>query len=97
MVEKGVHSVDGNEFHLKVPVFKKEDDKRNDISPSISNSGNKTVLEIHGDIASLGKESLEMYLENTRRSGGGEIKELNLDANPPQVIFCDSEGAFCST
>jgi len=41
----------------------------------------------------LGKESLEMYLENTRRSGGGEIKELNLDANPPQVIFCDSEAA----
>ena len=75
--------------------------KRNESSDHSFNKSNvmrTNIVEIHGDIAGLEKDSLEMYLENERRSGGGEIEEINLDATPPQVIFRDPEGncaVFC--
>ena len=95
VVKRGVHSVDGKEFHLEVPVLKKEEREKDSISPNTSNSGSKNVVEIHGDITGIGKESLEMYLENTKRSGGGEIKDMNMGANPPWVEFHESEGKAC--
>ena len=95
VVKKGVHSVDGKEFHLKVPVLKKEEREKDNIAPSMSNSGSKNILEIHGDITGIGKESLEMYLESRKRSGGGAIKDMNMDAIPPWVEFHESEGKAC--
>ena len=93
MVEKGVHSVDGNEFHLKFLALKKEVKEGDGSASNLLNSScNKNIVEIHGDITSLGKESLEIYLESKKRSGGGEITEMNLDANPPWVVFQESEG-----
>ena len=59
-----------------------------------SNVMRTNIVEIHGDITGLEKESIEMYLENTRRSGGGDIEEINLDATPPRVTFRDPEGNF---
>ena len=53
------------------------------------------VVEIVGDIRSLRKETLKYYLENEKRSGGGEILHLNLSVDQPQVTFRDSEGELC--
>ena len=90
VVERGMRSVDGKVF----PVLKKEE-KGKDSTPRMFNAGSKNILEIHGDIAGLGKESLEMYLENMKRSGGGEIKEMTIDTNPPRIAFQESEGEAC--
>ena len=93
VVERGVHTFAGKEFCLKVPVLRKEEKERDSSLPNVFNSyDSKNVVEIHGDITGLGKESLEMYLESRKRSGGGEIKEMNIDANPPWVEFLESEG-----
>ena len=95
VVEKGVHSYRGKEFHLKFPVEKKEREEIDMASSSISKEEPGNIVEVHGDINGLGKESLQMYLENTKRSGGGEVAEVNLDVSPPQVIFHDAEGKLC--
>ena len=89
VVDNKVHKFEDKEFLLKFPVS--EDDE----SSSISNVEPGNIVEIHGDIKGLGMESLQMYLENTKRSGGGEIEKLNMDVTPPRVIFCDAEGKLC--
>ena len=95
VVGKGVHSYHGKEFHLKFPA-EREEREEIDISPSnISKKVPGNIVEIYGDINGLRKESLQMYLENTKRSGGGEIEEVNFDVSPPRVIFRDAEGKLC--
>ena len=91
MVERGMRPIDRKAF----PVLKKEEEGKDSTSPSIFNSGSKTILEIHGDITGLGMESLEMYLENAKRSGGGQIKEMTIDTNPPWIAFQESAGEAC--
>ena len=92
-----MHTFDGKEFWLKAPVLKKKEKEGDNSASNVLNSSySKNMVEIHGDITSLSKDILELYLENKTRSGGGEIAELNLDVNPPYAIFCDSEGAYCS-
>ena len=98
VVEKGVHKFSGKTFHLQFPVVKKlrrVDIEKDDGSCSISNSDCGNVVEIYGDIEGLWEQFLEMYLESTRRSGGGEIETLKLNANPPCVVFRDCKGKCC--
>ena len=92
VAENKVHMFDGKKFLLKFPVQKNEKVVEDDEYSSASNVVPENIVEIHGDIKGLGKDSLEMYLENTKRSGGGEIEILDLDVTPPRVIFRDAEG-----
>ena len=94
VIERGVHMLNGKQFYFKFPAVMKEKVNNEEDSGSykISNEDCENVVEIHGDVGGLGMESLEMYLENSKRSGGGEIKEMNLDANPPWVAFLESKG-----
>ena len=89
-----MHIFNGKQFHFKFPVVVKEKLSNEEHSGAceISSEDCNNIVEIHGDITGLGKESLEMYLESRKRSGGGEIKEMNMDANPPWVAFLESEG-----
>ena len=57
---------------------------------------NDNIVEIYGDIGGVSKDVLEMYLENRKRSGGGAIKEIDLQANPPRIVFDDAEGKLFS-
>ena len=94
VIERGVHMLNGKQFYFKFPAVMKEKVNNEEDSGSckVSNEDCENVVEIHGDVGGLGKESLEMYLENAKRSGGGEIKKMNLDATPPWVVFHKSEG-----
>ena len=92
-----MHKLRGKEFCCKLPTQKAESKKAEVGMSNISNVDLGNIVEIHGDIAGLGKDSLRMYLESTERSGGGKIEEINLDATPPQVIFRYPEGRFCIT
>ena len=89
-----MHTFGGKEFTIKLPVQKRSNDNENELS-NIANDDDECIVEIEGDIKGIGKESLELYLENTKRSGGGDIEEIDLEANPPRVIFCDPEGKLC--
>ena len=80
---------------MKFPVQKKKMNDNRGEACNTSNASHQNIVEIEGDIKSIGKESLELYLENTKRSGGGDIEEIDLEANPPRVIFCDPEGKLC--
>ena len=88
----GVHTFGGKEFLLVFPLQKNEREGKDDKSSKLSKVEPGNIVEIHGDIKGLGKDSLEMYLENAKRSGGGKIEKVNLDATPPRVIFRDTEG-----
>ena len=96
VVENKVHTFDGKEFLFKFPVQKNESLGEDSESSRTANAEPRNIVEIHGDIKGLGKDSLELYLENTGRSGGGEIEKINLDATPPRVIFRDAKGNLCS-
>ena len=82
-----MHVIDGKKFNCQFPQRKNEE-----CSGTSRSYDGENVVEIHGDIQGLGKEVLEMYLESTKRSGGGQIEEMHLAANPPRVVFCDVGG-----
>ena len=88
-----MHKVDGREFHVTFPVQKKSNNSESELSTN-SNADNKCIVEIEGDIGGLTKDSLELYLENTKRSGGGDVETIDLDANPPRIVFIDPEGSY---
>lgn len=69
-----------------------EDNENTDRNQSDSSVELENVVEIHGDIEGLGEESLKMYLESRKRSGGGDIQEIYLKSNPPRIVFDDPEG-----
>lgn len=42
------------------------------------------------------EDTVMMYFENTRRSGGGEIKSINSEDGVFYIIFEDDQGNFTS-
>ena len=54
----------------------------NDVASDIART-----VEIHGEIGNISEESLKLYLENKRRSGGGPIEKINLKVSPGLVTF----------
>ena len=93
-MENGEHTHKGKESHPTHPLHMEGTNRTKVLLSSNSNARHGNVVEIHGDLRGLEKESIEMYLENTRRSGGGEVKEIDWDATPPRVIFRDPEGDY---
>ena len=88
-----MHTFGGKEFCIKFPVQEKSNDSESELS-AISNADNKCIVEIEGDIGGLTKDSLELYLESAKKSGGGDVETIDLDANPPRVVFIDPEGNY---
>ena len=56
-----------------------------------------SVVFIRGLSDNTTKDGLWNYLENTRRSGGGPVEELEITGNSARVKFESSEGnhTFC--
>lgn len=54
-------------------------------------------IEITGIASTTSKETLEMFLENERKSGGGEIKELYYLKEQEKAIveYTNAEGINC--
>ena len=53
---------------------------------------NKRTVVLYGDIKSIGQSILELYFENRKRSGGGDLERIDVSTDPPVAIFCDAEG-----
>ena len=72
-------------------VQRRSDEKKEVFPPGfIVEHGNR--VEIHGDVGGVGNDTLVIYLESKKRSGGGDIREIDLEGNPPSVVFDDPEG-----
>ena len=53
-----------------------------------------SVVFIRGLSKNTTEDGLRNYLENTRRSGGGPVKELEMTGNSARVKFESSEGNY---
>ena len=50
------------------------------------------TVEIHGEIDQLSEDTLSLYLENRKRSGGGRIERLDMSSSPATVTFEEVAG-----
>ena len=52
------------------------------------------MIAVSGFKPSTDEEMLTMYFENTRKSGGGDIKEIDVNADKQQatITFVDDSG-----
>ena len=63
---------------------------------SVSTSSAKArTIKVKGLTKQIDKEQLELYFENTSRSGGGEIETVQLESDGCAMItFIDAKGEF---
>lgn len=54
----------------------------------------ENVLEVRGVSSKTSEDTVMMYFENTRRSGGGEIKSMKAEDGVFYIIFEDDQGKF---
>eukprot|EP00795_Rhopilema_esculentum_P000280 gene280-9930_t len=91
VVRKGKHCIDNKEFFVEFPKAAAEN--RNAEETNAAEINNEKDVEIHGELDKIGQDTLLMYLENKRRSGGGEIEKHDFDCSPATVTFCSAEVA----
>lgn len=52
----------------------------------------ENILEVRGVSSKTSEDTVMMYFENTRRSGGGEIKSMKSEDGVFYIIFEDDQG-----
>lgn len=52
----------------------------------------ENILEVRGVSSKTSDDTVMMYFENTRRSGGGEIKSMKSEDGVFYIIFEDDQG-----
>jgi hypothetical protein len=64
------------------------------ISDDEEDDGSCFVMKVEGIVVSISEDTLTMYFENRRRSGGDEIDhvEINRDAETALVYFKEGNG-----
>ena len=50
------------------------------------------TIEVRGPSDTINSEMLELYFDNERRSGGGEITDIDRQENVAYVTFASEEG-----
>ena len=70
-----------------------DDEKHNDDDDTAAEHVNR-MMAVSGFKPSTNEEMLTMYFENTRKSGGGDIKEIDVNADKQQatITFVDDPG-----
>ena len=86
-----VQNMENKETHSILSLQRRRSDKTDTYQPAFGVEHNN-IVEIYGNIGEVSEDALEMYLENRKRSGGGDIKEIHLQENPPRIVFDDMEG-----
>ena len=60
---------------------------------TISQFVEETMVKISGIIQNISEETLELYFENTKRSGGGEIKHIDMLPSMQAAIITFEDAA----
>ena len=99
ILEHGNHRLrDADLFVTRVPV----EEINNEQEEGEANSGDEENLEAPGEVTanailvgglhpSTDKEVLELFFENTKRSGGGEIKDIQMYKDSGRAIIWFAE------
>ncbi|XP_013401660.1 poly [ADP-ribose] polymerase 14 isoform X2 [Lingula anatina] len=84
VVDRGTFTLEGRE--LKAVWRENEED-----STGIETTQVSATIEVHGIRAETSDETIEMFFENMKRSGGGDIQRLerNLEKGVVWITFCD--------
>ena len=61
-----------------------------------SQEESEMILEVRGVSPSTSEDTVMMYFENTRRSGGGDVKTImKVEDGVFHIIFEEEQGMFC--
>ena len=61
-----------------------------------SQEDSEMILEVRGVSPSTSEDTVMMYFENTRRSGGGDVKTImKVEDGVFHIIFEEEQGMFC--
>ena len=61
-----------------------------------SQEDSEMILEVRGVSPSTSEDTVMMYFENTRRSGGGDVKTImKVEDGVFHIIFEEEKGMFC--
>ena len=101
ILEHGNHRLrDVDLFVTRVPVEEHNNEEEGDEGEA--NSGDEANLETPGEVTanailvgglhpSTDKEVLELFFENTKRTGGGGIKDIQMYQDLGRAIICFAE------
>lgn len=62
--------------------------------PEEADNESEIILQVRGVSPSTNAFTVQMYFENSRRSGGGEIKKLKIKDGIFDIEFKDEQGTF---
>lgn len=83
-----------NGVQIGVKEFR-PDVKVEDVPEEAGNDA-ENILEVRGVSPQTSEETVMVYFENTRRSGGGDIKSIKIKDGVFYVVFEDEHGMFRS-
>lgn len=63
-----------------------------DITSEVPGTDPEIILQVRGVLPSTSTFTVQMYFENRRRSGGGEIKKIKLENGIFCITFIDEKG-----
>ena len=63
----------------------------------VGDGGISTTVEVRGLSKKTSQELMEMYFENSRRSGGGDVEEVMIKDEVAYITFKEAEGAYLCT
>ena len=100
-VTKRKHELDGNALHVTKPPPKKarksesDDQKSDDYESTQSKVARRTII-VEGVTKSTSEELLRMLFESTRRTGGGEIEDMEYqpESERATITFQSEDGRF---
>lgn len=63
-------------------------------TPEEADNESEIILQVRGVSPSTNAFTVQMYFENSRRSGGGEIKKIEIKDGIFYIEFKDEQGTF---
>lgn len=63
-------------------------------TPEEADNESEIILQVRGVSPSTNAFTVQMYFENSRRSGGGEIKKIEIKDGIFYIKFKDEQGTF---
>ena len=94
MLEWGKHTLDGCSLTVSQNIQPARPKKAMSLKEQEPESERSRVIRVTGISPKTTKDELLNFFENTRRSGGGEIEEIQNDPDEmiAEITFCSAEG-----
>lgn len=81
---------------VQIGVEKIHPDVKVEDVPEEADNDAENILQVRGVSPQTSEETVMVYFENTRRSGGGDVKSIKLKDGVFYIVFEDEHGMFLS-